>query len=285
MAVLFLLAIVYGTSAGWGFWAHREINRRAIESLPLSLHDFFSANEDYIVEHSIDPDQRRFGDKEEEFYHYLDIDRYGRYPFSELPHDYTTAAKKYGQDSLKKNGLVPWRIEVITAKLTDAMKRANKGDILYYAADLGHYVADACVPLHATENYNGQLSGQTGIHSRFESRLPEMFGKDYQFFQPRVGYVENPLERAFQIILKSYTLADSVLKADLKAKADSGENEAFLVGRKNGKTEYRYSDKYYARFNGHLNGIVENRMRDAISAVADYWFTAWVKAGKPDLRR
>jgi hypothetical protein len=281
---LFVIAVLLSRAAfGWGFWAHKEINRLAIESLPPPLKDFFLANEEYIVKHSTDPDQRRFKDKDEEFYHYLDVDRYGKYPLSQLPHDYQEAVKRFGTDSLKKNGLLPWRIVEVTEKLAGAMKTGNKVEILHYAADLGHYVADAHVPLHATENYDGQLSGQVGIHARFESRLPEMYGKEYRFSNDTARLVEKPLEKTFQIIVTSYTMADSVLKADSSAKAELKDQRIYTVVRKSGKTQYQYSDEYYTKFKEHLHGLVERRIQDAISAVADFWFTAWVKAGKPEL--
>jgi len=163
------------------------------------------------------------------------------------------------------------------------MKAGNKGDILQLASDIGHYVADAHVPLHATENYDGQLSGQVGVHARFESRLPEMFGKEYEFSHDSAKVVDNPTERAFEIILTSYALADTVLKADAMAKEDLKGQEIYTVERKNGKKVYQYSEAYYRKFNEHLHGLVERRMQDAISAVADFWFTAWVKAGRPTL--
>ncbi|MGA9364467.1 MAG: zinc dependent phospholipase C family protein [Bacteroidota bacterium] len=282
--VLVLVAVFLSRTAfGWGFWAHKEINRQAIQSLPPPLKDFFLANEEYVVEHSTDPDQRRFTDKDEQFYHFLDIDRYGKYPFSELPHDYQEAVKRFGADSLKKNGLLPWHIAEVTDRLAGAMKLGDKGEILHLAADLGHYVSDAHVPLHATENYDGQLSGQIGVHARFESRLPEMYGKEYHFFHDSAKVIENPLEKAFQIVFLSCVMADSVLKADASAKEDLKGQEIYTVVKKDGKKEYKYSDAYYEKFNEHLHGLVERRIQDAILAVADYWLTAWVKAGKPDL--
>lgn len=280
---IFVIGLLYRAAFSWGFWAHKEINRQAIESLPTPPKDFFSANAAYIIEHSIEPDQRRSNDKSEQFYHYLDIDRYGTYPFSELPRQYDTAVKKYGVDSVRKNGLLPWRIVEMTEKLSEAMKVRKKEDILLYASDLGHYIADAHVPLHATENYDGQFSGQLGIHSRFESRLPEMYGKDYHFSSGSAEYLGKPLERAFQIILTSYTMVDSVLKADIDVRAGLSEREAFTVVKKNGKTEYQHSDTYYKHFSNRLNGLVEKRMNDAIRSVADFWYTAWVNAGKPNL--
>jgi hypothetical protein len=144
-------------------------------------------------------------------------------------------------------------------------------------------VTDAHVPLHATENYDGQLSGQVGVHARFESCLPEMYGKEHQFSHDSARIIENSLEKSFQIIFLSYAMADSVLKADAGAKEDLRDQEIYTVVQKNGKKEYHYSEAYYRKFNEHLHGLVERRIQDAISAVADFWFTAWVRAGRPEL--
>ena len=46
-------------------------------------------------------------------------------------------------------------------------------DVLRTAADLGHYLADAHVPLHTTGNYNGQRTNQTGIHALWETHNVE----------------------------------------------------------------------------------------------------------------
>ena len=50
---------------------------------------------------------------------------------------------------------------------------ANLEDVLRTAADLGHYLADAHVPLHTTGNYNGQRTNQTGIHALWETHNVE----------------------------------------------------------------------------------------------------------------
>jgi hypothetical protein len=42
-------------------------------------------------------------------------------------------------------------------------RKTKKHEILFIAADLGHYIADAHMPLHTSDNHDGQLTDQKGI--------------------------------------------------------------------------------------------------------------------------
>ncbi|MEE9225894.1 MAG: S1/P1 Nuclease [Bacteroidota bacterium] len=244
------------------------------------MQEFFSAHADSIVEWSILPDLRRDEDDQEQYYHYIDIDRYGKYPFSDLPRDLEEAQAKYGADSVRKNGIVPWRIVDLLGKLTEAMKAKNTNDIIHYAADLGHYVADVHVPLHTTENYDGQLSDQKGVHRRFETDLPERYGKDYSLAAQGPEYIVEPLAYVFELVLETYLFVDSVLYADGKVKEGIPEGELYQIVRRSGRNEYHYSSLYYERYHAILQGLPERRMRAAVYRLASFWYTAWVNAGK-----
>src|SRR3546814_10784540 len=92
----------------------------------------------------------------------------------------------------------------MTHRLTDAFLRRDSVRILRYSADLGHYLADAHVPLHTTENYNGQLSDQTGIHAFWESRLPELFATGYDLFTGKAHYIRNIPQETWRIVRDSH---------------------------------------------------------------------------------
>ena len=178
IGVLTAILLAPSTASAWGFEAHKFIVARAIDILPEPLRPFFEANRAFIVERSIDPDLwRNAGFTEEPPNHFLDFDAYGPYPFKDLPRDYDEALKKHGIDKLKQNGLVPWRTHEIAGRLIRGFEALHKNgqyaqsDIRFFSAIIGHYVADAHVPLHAVLNYNGQLTGQTGIHNRWEDEL------------------------------------------------------------------------------------------------------------------
>jgi hypothetical protein len=282
-ALIIFLLLTVNESSGWGFWAHREIHRHAIKMLPAPLEKFFKKHADSLIARSVEPDLRRGRDSLEQYYHYIDFERYGTYPFEALPRDYEAAVKKFGKRTVDTNGTLPWRIADFTNRLSDAMKRRSEEEIVFYASFLGHYIADANVPLHTTENYDGQLSGQRGIHSRWESRLPEKYGSQFQFDVGKVEYIADPLAYAFEIVLESHRLVDSVLAMDQKAKEGLAESEIYTVTQRRGRSEYQYSDLYYERYYKLLNGMIERRMAASAQRVASYWYTAWINAGKPQL--
>ncbi len=269
---------------GWGFWAHKVINREAISILPEPLKTFYEKNSEYVVQHASDPDLRRDEVKDEGYQHYMDMDRYGVYPDFGIPHSYNEAVKKYGADSVLKNGIVPWRVGRDVDSLTEAMKAGDVPLILHLSADLGHYVGDMNVPLHTTLNYDGQLTGNIGVHARWESGVPEHFGDKYNFGGiDSASYIKDPVEHAFQIMMHSYSLIGEIFRADSLAKVGIPEDSLYHVEKREGRKAYIYSDLYYERFNAQLNGDVESQMKRAIREVASYWYTAWVNAGKPKI--
>ena len=170
--LIMLSVIVWFTCSSWGFFAHQDINRKAVFILPYDMIRFYKNNILYITEHAVDADKRRYSDSLEAPRHFIDADRYGKNPFDSIPEKWAEAEKKFTEKRLRENGIGPWQIERTYHSLVRAFKDRDSIRILRLSADLGHYVSDAHVPLHTTENYNGQLSDQTGIHGFWESRLP-----------------------------------------------------------------------------------------------------------------
>jgi len=282
---LFILVLLAAPASllGWGFWAHKEITKVAIESLPDGLRDFFRAHSDSLVVKSVEPDQRRFSDRAEPFRHYINFERYGSYPFQGLPHDYDKAVKKFGKGFVDSTGTILWRIIEFMDKLTESFKQRDAEKIVFFASYLGHYIADAHVPLHATENYDGQMTDQRGIHSRWESRIPEKFGSSFKLTARPAEYVEHPVEKAFEMILESFLKVDSVLTLDKQAQQSLPKKDRFVIKKNKNRVVYEYTDKYYERYQSLLNRMVERRMNDSARDIADYWLTAWVNAGKPEV--
>ena len=244
---------------------------------------FYKPHIDFISEHATDPDKRRYAIAAEGARHFIDIDHYGNYPYPELPHKWKDAMEKFGEDSLQKYGIVPWHIQVILGRLTKAFREKNFSSILKNSAEIGHYISDAHVPLHASENYDGQLTGQTGIHAFWESRVPELLDKNFDFFVGKAEYIKDPSAFIWERVLESGRATDSVLKFEKQLSLTFPADKKYAFEKRNNILIKQYSSAYTIAYNKMLNGMVERRMRQSIFAVASLWFTAWVNAGQPDL--
>lgn len=269
--------------ASWGFFAHHRINRLAVFTLPKAMAGFYKNNIDFITEHAVDPDKRRYVDSLEEPRHYLDADHYGKAPFARLPQNWYDAVKKYSVDTLDKYGTVPWVIQNNYYWLVKAFKAHDTTAILKTSANLGHYIADACVPLHLTQNYNGQFTGQTGIHALWETRLPELFSNSYNLYAGKARYIDNPLTEAFRICRASFKCVDSVLLMEKKLNARFTADKKYAMVLRGNRKVKDYSAAYSAAYQQLLNGMVKRRMRSAILSVGSFWYSAWIDAGQPNL--
>jgi hypothetical protein len=269
----------------WGFFAHKEINRIATFTLPKEIFGFYKSNIEFITEHAVDPDKRRYAVNDEAARHFIDLDRYGSSPLDSMPRKWVDACKKYTEDTLKAHGIVPWHIDVMVKRLSAAFKAEDYDRILRTSADLGHYIADAHVPLHTTRNYNGQLTNQRGIHGFWESRLPELFNEDYDFFVGKAKYIDDPLAEAWTAVAGSFAAKDSVLLFESQLNAQFPEDRKYSFENRGASLMKVYSAEYSAEYNKMLNGMVERRMRRAILTIGSLWFTAWVNAGQPDLEK
>lgn len=244
----------------------------------------YKPNIKFLEEHAPDPDKRRYAVAAEGPRHFIDIDNYGTYPFPELPRNYKEAVAKYGEQTIQENGIVPWHVQVMLQRLTNAFKQKNFASILKNSADIGHYIADAHVPLHASNNHNGQLTDQKGIHAFWESRIPELIAeKQFDFFIGKAQYLKDPGKFIWDRVLESSLAVDSVLKFEKELSQKYPGDTKYAFEKRNNVVIRQYSSGYTLAYNKMLNGMVERRMRQAIFAVASYWYTAWVNAGQPDL--
>ncbi|MCT4579819.1 MAG: zinc dependent phospholipase C family protein [Flavobacteriales bacterium] len=270
----------------WGFYGHKRINRMATFSLPPELFSFYKKNIEYVTEHAVDPDKRRYAAKGEAERHYIDIDHYvkpGEDPFLVMPRKWEDAVEKFGEDTLKAYGIVPWHLEVMVKRLTKAFKTKNLHRILQYSAELGHYVGDAHVPLHTTENYNGQLTGQKGIHGFWESRIPEISANDYDYLIGRCAYIADPLDKAWEIVKESSQAVDSVLTFEKELTARWPADQKYSYEHRGQVMMKVYSKEFSMEYQRMLGDMQERRMRGSIYVTASFWYTAWVNAGQPDL--
>jgi hypothetical protein len=285
---LFLPFEVAEPATAWGFYGHRRINRMACFTLPPEMFPFYKRHIDFITDHAVDPDRRRYAVEGEAQRHYIDIDHYakgGEDPFQVMPRRWNDAVAKFTEDTLQAYGIVPWHINVMFHALVNAFQRGDVDRILRISADLGHYVGDAHVPLHTTENYNGQLTDQHGIHAFWESRIPELSAENYDHLVGRALYLEQPLDAAWDAVYASHMLVDSVLGIEKRLSAEFPADRKYVFEDRGRSGMRTYSREFTEAYEQAMGGMVERRMNASIVTLGGFWYSAWVNAGQPDLER
>ena len=259
----------------WGFEAHKFVMDRAIALLPPELRPLFERHRAVVVERTIDPDTWiAAGWEAERPHHFLDIDSdgFGAYPFNELPRDYTAAVAKFGTARMREAGTLPWHTEEVYGSLRRAFEAYGRrprafaqGDIILFSAWLAHYVSDGHVPLHGVRNYDGQLTQQWGVHSRWESIMFERYRGQLAVSPGAIAPIRNPRDFMFSAVLRDTQLVPALLQSDRDA-----------IG-----TRDVFDEAYYAAFFKANKPVMETRLNDSIAATAAMITGAWEAAGKP----
>jgi hypothetical protein len=279
-----ILMIAFVSLSSWGFLVHKTVNQLAIYNLPAPLQGFFYDNMEYLVENAPRPDNRKRFDKLESSKHILDIERYGANAINTMPLDLNTAIKKYSFDSLKSHGWGPYNIITQLDNLTNAFKAKNKDSILYYAADLGHYIGDMHVPLHTTMNYDGQLTGQKGMHSLWESYIPSFALNQYDLYNPhKAVYLKNPAEALWKDIRKANALLPDMFAKEEKLSANFTPETKYKTQKMYGKEALVYTKEFAEAYAVELGPTINGQLIASANMLTDFIYTAWVNAGKPDL--
>ncbi len=361
--ILFLILVFVSTSFSapdWGFYGHRTINRKAVFTLPPPLISFYKNNIEFITEHAVDPDKRRYATKHEAVRHYIDVDHWGTFPFDNVPRLWHEVILKYARfihagtendtfqincwdampyehpsmivdcdtlyqlfyeviqpiyyedekiidlnllnqfldrpieqkgnaeiqfdDTFSEYGILPYHLEQYYQKLVNAFSSKDINVILRLSAEIGHYIGDAHVPLHTTENYNGQLSDQVGIHGFWESRLPELFAEEsYDFFVGKALYIEDTKSYFWDVVLTSHSHLEEVLAFEKSLSKSFPQDQQYCFEERLERTIQTQCEPYAIEYHKMLDGMVETRMRDAVLSIGSIWHSAWVDAGQPDL--
>lgn len=289
LLLTFVFLLAGNIAFAWGVYGHKHINRGAIFALPSEMRNLYFNHRDFITEASVVPDLRRplLNDRDEGPRHYVDVELFDGGNASNLPKTREEAYQRYDSAFLNQTGYAPWHIQYLMEKLTEAFRKRNKQEILFLSAEIGHYVADLHMPLHTSKNHDGQLTGQQGIHSLWESVLPPMFGKSYNYRVDDARLIADVPAHTANIVKRSHGLVPGLLAADMRVRNTLSPEDQFkkdeagnLLKRYN---KPQYSNEYARKLHLALNGMVEKQLRQSIQEVANYWFTAWDKAGKPNL--
>jgi len=283
LIVTLLCAVDLNEGIAWGFFAHKKITHFATFLLPPDLAVFYKKHREAITRQSVNPDKRRYVIPEEGPRHYIDLENYESTFNRNKPLSYRAAVAIFSEDSLMAFGIVPWQIIITKNRLIRAMRNRDSKKIIKYSAELSHYIADSNVPLHTTENYNGQLTGQKGIHGLWESRLPELYSEDYDLLIGGADYVQDPLLRVWETMWASHDLVDRVLHLEKKLTNEFGPEKKYSYELRNKTLIKTFSRDFCSQYRQGLNGQVEARFRTSIKMVADFWYTSWIEAGQPVL--
>jgi len=276
----FMLFLLFSPNkTQWGFYAHKQINRMAVFTLPPQLFGFYKANIDFITNEATTPDKRRYAVEAEGRRHFIDLDYYDSLP----PQSYKKAVKKYSVDTLNKYGTLPYHLIILKKQLTKAFLQKDRRKILRLSTDAGHYLADANVPLHTTINYNGQFTGQEGIHGLWESRIPELFAASYNKITGKSVYIGNFKQKIWQVIYASHNAVDSVLNIEKTLSKSFDKNKEYTFEERGNSIVKTYSYAYAEKYHLALNGQVERQFRKAIELTGSFWYTCWIDAGQPKL--
>lgn len=281
-----LLLFVLIICSSWGFLMHRTLTQLSVYQLPKEMQPFFFQHMEDLVKHSVRPDERRSKDSTEAPKHFIDLEGFGDDAAHQMPPDWNTAVSKYSEDSLVKYGYVPYWVIVMQERLTNAFRVQNRDSILFYATDLAHYIQDAHVPLHTTINYDGQLTDQKGLHSLWESVVPELTLDGFNLkAQKKARYIQNKEERIWEAVRQSFSLVPGVLEKEKEATKGFTDSTKYRWQKRNGRDVRYYTREFAQAYAKLLDPTVNEQATRAANAVADYWYTAWVDAGKPDLQK
>jgi hypothetical protein len=255
------------SARAWGPQAHQLVTRWAIATLPQPFEGFFQAYTSLILAHLNDPHLWLKKDRYEQFRQYIDLDAYGRFPYLKLPHSYQAAVREYGSRHIARYGTLPWQVGEFSLRLTNDMRAQDWNKALVDAAALAFYVAEAHDPLKTTQNFDGQLTDEKGLASRFGAGLADRYKNFIAFRSAPAVKIADPTEYAFKMVLEANTWVDRVLLDDREALDD-------LPG---------YDDDYFDRFYTTAGSIVSQELSGAAHDIGSYWYTAWLNAGEPSL--
>ncbi len=270
--------------SSWGYLVHRTVNQLAIYELPSSIRPFFYQNKEYLVKHSVRPDERRNTDTTEASKHFIDLEIFGDSAAWKLPQTWQELVQRFPKDTILKYGYGPYVIMDVKEALTRAFRTRNRDSILFYAADLGHYIGDLHVPLHTSLNYDGQLTGQKGLHSLWESTIPQLNISKYNLSSKhKARYLPAPAEEVWAAVRRSFTLTRAVFHMEAEVTKSFTSERKYRVQERRGKEVRSYTTEFARAYAGRLGNMVNDQLIASADLTADFWYTCWVDGGKPSL--
>lgn len=263
---LFILIVVSLVLISWGHSGHDRINHHASLSFSPEMQQFLAWT-DTLAGHASDADDRKETDPDEVPRHYIDIDNYpGFQAEGRIPQTYDSVVALYGEDFVIGQGILPWATLTTYDSLVNCFLRHDWAKAVLFASDLGHYIADAHMPLHITRNYNGQYSGNYNIHWRYEAEMVDLFLEEIDYTGDDISLITDVNGYVFSYLYSNYSYVDSVLASDDYARATAGNT-----------TSPEYRQALWENSKSYTVPL----FRRASHALAELIYSAWTEAGKP----
>jgi len=251
----------------WGTEGHRSINLNGIRSLPITMLRFREA-EYYIADHASDVDRRKNRSTEETFRQFIKLERYLEFFNRTMPKNVLDLQKKYGEETVRQNGYLPYLIFQLYDSLQRCMKAKNWETTLSVVSDLGHYIGDLTMPLNTTINYDGQLTNNNGIKWRYEIEMMDRFYYQMNFnkIEPAAfaSAANDPMNQIFALMGRSYSRIPLILRAD---------TAALRIAK--GK----YNVKYYSALWKEVSKPTTELMQEGTNLFANLVYNAWLNSG------
>jgi len=268
--ILALLIIILSApqSHSWTMDAHKWILHEAVKRMPDSKgKEYIKENLEKISYKVMDPDFRKGkGGALEMSYHKINLEEYFKYGFKieNFPWDKKKITEAVGKENFIEIGQGPWGLKEVFDNMVKALKSRDKKNFIQLAADFAHYEGDLHNPLHITSNYNGQLSGNFGVHIRFEKDLTLRFLSEVKSEKRiKINKITNFEKFTFAHLKKSFTHVALVIRADKTAQWEPG----------------LYDEKYYSRYWMLVKDVYYDVLNDAADNLACYLHTAVLNAG------
>lgn len=247
------------TGRGWNDVGRRLYVEKAIEALPKPLKGFYETHKVALAEAVSDPS--RFGRA------IFEVDRLEPFPFADLPTERELAVRKYGEDTLKEAGDVPWRLIESYHALVEDFRKSDFKAAVTHSEEIAFLVGELYVPLNVSKSGDGEPTGQQGLRERFDSRLMEAFGDKLKVDPQSAIFLDRPAEYAVSIPLKSFIFVDNILYFDYLSRKGVESYDRF------------YYDGMWLR----AQPVTQQLLAGAAQDSASFWYTAWVEARKPEL--
>jgi len=255
--LLVLCILGNAPAAGWWTQVHSFISENSIAHLPQPLRGFFEENVSAVS---------ALAAQEPSGAHYINMDVYPEFFAGTFPRDIDDLISIYGVSFVNRYGKGPWTftdfVETLTTKMASATDEQDWLNLLPIAVAQAHYIQDLHNPLHLTLNFNGQLTGNSGIHARYEGQMIVRQLNEFTFVQTDAVYLPSVIDFVFDGIDSRYPLVANILAAD--------DLHSGLP-----------TEEYYAEMWNDTGAFTQVLFQQASEAVANSWYTAWINAGSP----